>query len=87
MLNTADQGIEITRDNLVGVVESVRECATGSEDDHFEVCFMVDIRLLNQDMSYNPAAPLMTFAQEGDFRPEFIDPAPLVLKRLTKTYI
>ncbi len=87
MLNNADSSIEISRDNLVGYVENCRETVVGSEDDHFETCYMVEMRLAGADGSYDPLAPLITFAQEGDFRPEFIDEAPEVLKRLERTYI
>ena len=86
-LNTRDNAIEITRDLLTVVVENVRVSPIGSEDDHFDECFMVDVRQLNQDLSYDPGAPILTFAQEGDFRPEFIDGAPEVIRRMQRTYV
>lgn len=86
-LNTQSAAVEISRDILIGIVETTRTALVGSEDDHFEPCYMVDFRWLGADGSYDPAAPLNTFAQSGDFRPEYIEDSPVVIERRSRTYV
>jgi hypothetical protein len=59
--NQSKELIDVKTD-VVAVVEAVRDTAKGSEDDHFEDCFLVDARYLNADGTYHPEGALMTFA-------------------------
>lgn len=73
------------------VVEATRDVepmeVTGV-DAHFERCFMIKARRLNEDGSYHAEGALLTFALFGDFRPEFILPEAnhVVLRKLKKTF-
>ena len=69
------------------VVEVVRDTKVGSEDDHFEPCLMIEARVLNQDLTYNAEGAVLTFAQYGDFRPEFIQTDFQVLKTMQKSFV
>lgn len=62
--------------------------ATGVEA-HFETTYMVKARALNKDGSYHPEGALLTFAQYGDFRPEFIlpDRPNQVLRKMKQTFL
>lgn len=86
-----NQGQELTtiQAPVVVVVESAHKTPPGSEDDHFEECRMVTARALNIDGSYNPEGALLTFAQYGDFRPEYILPEKpnQVLRKLKRTFV
>lgn len=74
------------------VVEATRKVLpfqlTGVES-HFEECYIVKARDLKEDGSYHPEGALLTFAQYGDFRPEFILPARQnqVLRRMQQTFL
>lgn len=74
------------------VIESNRRVLpfqqTGVEA-HFEECYMLKARALNKDGSYHAEGALLTFAQSGDFRPEFILPAGAnqVLWRMKQTFV
>ena len=90
-----NQGEEFTtiKEPVTVVVENTRDLEpmniTGV-DAHFERCFMVKARALNKaDGTYHPEGALLTFAQFGDFRPEFILPVEnhAVLRKLKKTFI
>jgi hypothetical protein len=83
---------EILEPALV-VVETTRDLepmqVTGV-DAHFERCFMVKARALNKaNGKYHPEGALLTFAQFGDFRPEFVLPEAnaKVLRRLVKAFL
>lgn len=73
------------------VVESNRKVLpfqqTGVEA-HFEETYMVKARALHPNGEYNPEGALLTFAQYGDFRPEFIlpDKPNMVLRRMKQTF-
>jgi hypothetical protein len=85
-----NQGQEILEIQVAAnvVVESVRVSLVGSEDDHFEESYLCDGRALQPDGSYHPEGALLTFAQYGDFRPEFIlpDKPNIVLRRMQMTF-
>jgi len=71
------------------VVESVWPVLAGvGGTNHFEDGYMVAARALNADGSYFPEGALLTFAQSGDFRPEFILPgtASTVLRRMSRSF-
>lgn len=74
------------------VVESTRKVLpfqhTGVEA-HFEETCMIKARALNPDGSYHPEGALLTFAQYGDFRAEFILPEKpnQVLRRMKQTFL
>lgn len=84
--HTQGQAVTVLDTEVPAVVENVRTTVVGSEDDHFEECYMVEARALNLDGSYHPEGALMLFAQSGDFRPEFIQSDLPVLRRMRKTY-
>lgn len=73
------------------VIESNRKVLpfqlTGVEA-HFEECGMLKGRALLPNGDYNPQGALLTFAQYGDFRPEFIlpDVPNIVLRRMKQTF-
>lgn len=85
------QEVLIIKNPVRVVVESNRKVLpfqlTGVEA-HFEECYMFKARALNTDGSYHPEGALLTVAQYGDFRPEFILPpeAAKVLFRMRQTF-
>lgn len=84
--HTQAKQVTILDTDVTAVVEFTRVSPVGSEDDHFEECFMVEARALNLDGTYHPEGALMLFAQAGDFRPEFIQETLTVLRRMRRTY-
>ena len=87
-----EKGVLELKVSVVAVVENTRDLETflqSGVDAHFERCLMVKARALNLDGSYHPEGALLTFAQFGDFRPEFILPAASaqVLRRMVKTFV
>ena len=87
-----EKGILELQVPVVVVVENSRKVlpfqSTGVEA-HFEECWMVKARALNVDGTYHPEGALLTFAQYGDFRPEFILPGESnqVLRRMKQTFL
>ena len=86
-----EQAVMELKTPVVVVVENTRDLEpfmVSGVEAHFERCFMVKARALNVNGSYHPEGALLTFAQFGDFRPEFILPqASLkVLRRMLKTF-
>lgn len=89
-----NQGKELTtiKEPVTVVIENTRKILpfemTGAEG-HFEACFIIKARALNADGSYHPEGALLTVAQYGDFRPEFILPegANKVLRRMSRTFL
>ncbi len=89
-----NQGQEILeiKTPVVVVVEANRVVLpfqqTGVEA-HFEECGMVKARALNPDGSYFAEGAMLTIAQYGDFRPEFILPNKpnIVLRRMQQTFV
>lgn len=88
--NQGKEVLEIKTPALV-VVETTRLVApiniTGAEA-HFEECYMVKARALNQDGTYHHEGALLTFAQYGDFKPEYILPEQTnqVLRRMKRIF-
>lgn len=73
----------------VVVVESAWPVTAGvGGTNHFEDGYLVAARALNTDGSYFPEGALLTFAQSGDFRPEFIlpDVPGIVLRKMVRTF-
>jgi hypothetical protein len=89
-----NQGKEIieVRSPVRVVIEANRKVLpfqqTGVEA-HFEECYMLKARALNPDGSYHPEGALLTFAQYGDFRPEFLLPegSNKVLWRMKQSFV
>lgn len=56
---------------------------------HFEECGIIKARALLPDGSWHPEGALLTFAQYGDFRPEFIlpDKPNIVLRRMKQVFL
>lgn len=69
------------------VVEGTRVSPIGTEDDHFEECFLVDARVLAADGTYDAAGELFSFATEGDFRSEFIQADTTVERRMNRIWV
>ncbi len=72
------------------VVESAWPVSAGvGGDNHFEPGYMVCARALHPDGSYHPEGALLTFAQEGSFKPEFIlpDKPNMVLRRMLRVFV
>lgn len=73
------------------VVETARDLepmAVTGVDAHFERCFMIKARALNPDGTYHPEGALLTVAEQGDFRAEFVLPEAnrKVLRTMKKTF-
>lgn len=84
--------MDVLKVPVVVVVETTRKIvplALSGAEAHFEACFMVKARALNTDGSYHSEGALLTFAQYGDFRPEFILPEKpnTVLRRMHRLFI
>jgi len=83
--------LRVIEESVVVVVENTRNAepmsVTGAES-RFERCYIIKARALNTNGSYHPEGALLTFAQFGDFRPEFILPpeGTKVLRRMIKTF-
>ncbi len=87
--NQADE-LTTIKEPVNVVVESCWPVKSGvGSDSHFEDGFMVVARALNVDGTYHHEGALLTFAQAGDFRPEFILPEVpnQVLRRMTRTFV
>lgn len=69
------------------VVESVRHFQPGSEDDHFTLGVVVDLRELAAGSIYDNAMPILTVAISGDFREEYIQPNLEVLYSMRRTFV
>lgn len=86
--NQANQ-IEVIQNPVVVVVESAWPVNAGiGGSNHFEDGYMVAARALQPDGSYFPEGALLTFAQAGDFRAEFIlpDKPNIVLRKMIRTF-
>lgn len=89
-----NQGQEVVdlKTPAVVVVISNREILpfqqTGVEA-HFEPCGLIKARALQPDGSWHPEGALLTFAQYGDFREEFILPnrPNIVLRRMKQVFV
>lgn len=74
---------------VVVVVESAWPVTGGvGGTNHFEDGYLVAARALQLDGTYFPEGALLTFAQAGDFRPEFIlpDKPNMILRRMIRTF-
>lgn len=89
--NQAQEILEI-QNPVVVVVESNRAVLpfmqTGVEA-HFEECGMIKARALQPNGDYFPEGALLTFAQYGDFRAEFILPNKpnIVLRKMKQSFV
>ena len=85
-----ENALTVIQTPVVVVVESAWPVTAGvGGSNHFEDGYLVVARALNTDGSYFPEGALLTFAQAGDFRPEFIlpDVPNLVLRKMTRTFV
>lgn len=74
---------------VVEVTRRVVPLTKVGADAHFEECLLIKARVLNCDGTYHPEGALLTFAQYGDFREEFIlpDKPNLVLRRMKRHFV
>lgn len=86
--NQANQ-IEVIQNPVTVVVESAWPVNAGvGGSNHFEDGYLVAARALQPDGTYFPEGALLTFAQSGDFRPEFLLPEKpnMILRRMIRTF-
>lgn len=86
--NQADQ-IEVIENEVNVVVESTWPIVAGvGGSNHFENGVMIAARALQPNGDYFPEGALLTFAQSGDFRPEFIlpDKPNMILRKMHRTF-